>query len=595
VRFRAKTSRDNAQQDSGPVEEESTTPLPPREGDLETMGFSPLPESTQWAEAHCRGKAPHPSPLPGGEGVRRYALLRCGAALAGGLLAPHALAPTDAAWLVFLASVPFWAALEGVAGVGGAILIGLCYAYPSFWFGLQFLGKLGALPLGALALFESLFVVGAAVLYHLLSRPLQPRLRPLVAASAWVLADWARENAGGLGLKFTNAGLALDRVPALIQCADVGGLHLVTWLIALACAALALAGIEIARRDWHAASRILALPAALWVLNVGYGLLRLAPPEEGRALRVAIVQPAKLMPAFYSDDVRPFPLPDEVRLYRELLANAGVERADLIMLPESGLSADLVSGDWKRSQASELARPYGAYLATGCHHLRGTLEYNGVALIDPDGKLRGTYDKRHLVAFGEYLPFRQQLAWLYRSYPIRPRDVMPGTSLKPFTIGDARLAPVVCFESVFGGEVRRSARVGVDCIAIFTNDGWFDSAQEARQHAREAVFRAIEHRLPVLRAASTGYSGLIDSRGRWVAVAARDESKAMLVDAKLRPPRSLYHLLGSAAVVVPCAVVLVLPPVVRRWRRPSGRSAPGLQEHCTGDSRMTHSEHGNAP
>jgi apolipoprotein N-acyltransferase len=508
------------------------------------------------------------APLPHAAPPKRSGalLLRCAAAFVGGLLAPHALAPTDAAWLAFVASVPFWVALDGAAGFGSAVLIGLCYGYPSFWFSLQFLGKLGPLPLGALALYQALFVVGIAVLYRLLSRPLQPRWRPILAASAWVLADWARENAGGLALKFTNIGLALDRAPVMIQCADLGGLHLVTWLIALACAALALAAVEAVRRNWRAASRILALPAALWALNLGYGVLRLAPPEDGPALRVAIAQPAKLMPAFYSDSIRSLGLPAEVRLYRELLDGAGVDRADLVMLPESGLSADLVSSDWLRSQASGLARPYGAWLATGCHHLQGKQEYNGVALVDPRGELRGTYDKRHLVAFGEYLPFRQQLAWLYKSYPIRPFDVTPGTSLEPFVAGDARLAPVVCFESMFGGEVRRSARAGVNAIAIFTNDGWFDSAQEARQHAREAVFRAIEHRLPVLRAASTGYSGLIDSRGRWVAMAGRDESKALLVEAKLRQPRSLYHLLGSAAVVAPCFAILVAPPIVRRVR-----------------------------
>ena len=99
---------------------------------------------------------------------------------------------------------------------------------------------------------------------------------------------------------------------------------------------------------------------------------------------------------------------------------------------------------------------------------------------------------------------------------------------------------------------------------MHTNDGWFDSEMEAYQHARTSIFRAIEFRVDVVRAASTAYSGHIDRHGRWRAVLARDEDRAIIVEPTLRPACSVYLVLGDGPLWVICPGLLAGWLLLRR-------------------------------
>ena len=148
--------------------------------------------------------------------------------------------------------------------------------------------------------------------------------------------------------------------------------------------------------------------AVAWVLNLGYGAACLADDEPGATMRVAICQPAERIPGYYGR-VAMTGVTHEVGVYRGLLEEAGIDGADLILWPESGVSEDLVASSFARGVVGDLAASMGAHIITGCHRQEGDRYYNSVVLVSPEGDVLGQYHKRHVVAFGEFLYFREQL------------------------------------------------------------------------------------------------------------------------------------------------------------------------------------------
>ena len=147
-----------------------------------------------------------------------------------------------------------------------------------------------------------------------------------------------------------------------------------------------------------------------------------------------------------------------------------------------------------------------------------TRAYNSIYVIDHDGSVLSVYDKLHLVPFGEYLPFQD---WMERLGFVQLTKVqggfIPGTRRRTLQIPNApRALPLICYEAIFPGSVAaRDERPG--WIVNLTNDGWFGISTGPYQHLQQARLRAIEEGLPLVRAANTGISAVIDPLGRIVA------------------------------------------------------------------------------
>ncbi len=137
---------------------------------------------------------------------------------------------------------------------------------------------------------------------------------------------------------------------------------------------------------------------------------------------------------------------------------------------------------------------------------------NAAFAIDENG-VRGRYEKLHLVPFGEYVPLGDLLPFI-SGLAREAGDFSPGTELALLPWGDARIGMSICFEIVFPTEVVERTRSGATILATITNDAWYGDTFAPRQHLRAAQFRAAENGRPLLRAALTGVSAVIDSRGR---------------------------------------------------------------------------------
>jgi apolipoprotein N-acyltransferase len=184
-------------------------------------------------------------------------------------------------------------------------------------------------------------------------------------------------------------------------------------------------------------------------------------------------------------------------------------------------------------------------------------------VIDHDGSVLSVYDKLHLVPFGEYLPFQD---WMEKLGFIQLTKVqggfIPGVVRKPMEVpGAPPVLPLICYEAVFPSQAAaRGERPG--WMINLTNDGWFGISTGPYQHLQQARLRAIEQGLPLVRAANTGVSAVIDPLGRFVARLGLGNEGVLDSPLPAAIPPTLYARSGDLPVAVIVAVTILF--AVRR-------------------------------
>ena len=151
--------------------------------------------------------------------------------------------------------------------------------------------------------------------------------------------------------------------------------------------------------------------------------------------------------------------------------------------------------------------------------LRTVVLHNSAFLLSGEGKVLARYHKFHLVPFGEYVPLKGVLFFVEKMVQAIG-DFEPGKDYTVMTVPDGRspsqevkFSTVICYEIIFPDLVRRFVDEGAQVVTTITNDAWFGKSAAPYQHFSMAVFRAIENRVPIARAANTGISGFIDAKG----------------------------------------------------------------------------------
>ena len=437
---------------------------------------------------------------------------RVAALLLLGVIVALGMAPLDW-WFV---AVPAWAVVLAVlvsaptlrAAMVAALCIGLGYfGFTLRWLVEPFLVDVAtwgwAAPLGItlMALRESLFWVAGTLVARLIA---PGRLSALVLSLT--LAEALR------GYLFTGfpwglIGHVLIPTP-WAQLAAFGGPHLLTLLVLTVAAGL----VWVARRRWLG-----VVPLALAAVAVPL-LLPPALPAAPDAPVIRIVQPnapqdEKWDPARYMIFFR-----------RMIDATQAAPRPDLIVWPETAVPVLLDFAHAELDWISEAAQ--GTPVVTGINRSEGGLYYNSLIVLGRMGQVRQSYDKAHLVPFGEYTPFGEVLKNLgihglatsegggfAKGAVPQPLIDLPG-------IGPARA--LICYEGIFAEEVATPERPRL--LLMITNDAWFGKGAGPTQHLMQARLRAIEQGLPMVRSANTGISAMIDPYGRLLATMALDTS-----------------------------------------------------------------------
>ena len=400
---------------------------------------------------------------------------------------------------------------------------------------------------GALAVPATLLLCAGLALFHGLAtmavaavRWRSARAEALALAAALLLAELAR-GTSGLAFPWNPVALAWSGVdPVLQSIAWIGqeGLGLVTLI-----AAILPATLLSARGRWRWVLPALALLGLVGLYAGGRARLLEAPPAPPDAPVVRIVQ------GNVPQDLKWDATRRQAWFLRHIaLSQEGTGRPQVVVWPETAVPFLLEREAEGRAALAAAVPPDGWLLTGGNSYDDGVdppVAHNSLFAVDPEGRLHARYDKVDLVPFGEFLPFRQVFERVglerlavgsidFSSGPGRMTIALPG--LPPFS-------GLICYEAIFPRAATAStARPG--WLVNVTNDAWFGRSSGPYQHLAMARLRAIEEGLPLVRAANTGISAIIDSYGRIVAE---------------------LPLGRTGALQAPLPAALPLPPPVRAW------------------------------
>ena len=364
-------------------------------------------------------------------------------------------------------------------------------------------------------------------------------------------------------------GAQTHKVPLLMQAAELGGPIAIGVLLAGGSVALAepfLARLE--RRPRH--RRLLGLALAGPAFLILYGAIRLPMVDAAMAAapkaRVGLVQGNQALVGERRD-------PSLIhRVATDALEKQQKDgKLDLVVWSETAINTlipdDMIGPIFQRvvmkGGFGEAGVDVDTPVVSGVILRRGPSKpgqrsalYNSAALVHPDGRVEGVYDKTYLLAFGEYIPFGD---WFPQLYDISKNSgqLTPGTSLEPLRFGEHRITALICYEDILPTFTNKIVRHGSpDLLVNLTNDTWFGKSTEPAIHLALAKYRAVEHRRFLVRATNSGVSAFIDAAGRSFEETPVFEEAARAHDVRWMKSRTPYELwgdvpwwLGSVAVV----------------------------------------------
>ncbi len=282
---------------------------------------------------------------------------------------------------------------------------------------------------------------------------------------------------------------------------------------------------------------------------------------SGNALPVALVQGNIPLRIKWVPEYRDAIVQDYLRLSRE------ATDAKLVIWPESAIPGYLDQAEESLiPPIAALARERGATLIVGVveKSTEGNRYYNSAIAI---GELRDRYRKRHLVPFGEFLPLKWLLGWLVNYLHIPMSDFSSGAAAPvPLMAAGEAVAVSICYEDAFGEEVI-AALPGATLLVNLSEDAWFGDSLAPHQRLQMARMRAREAGRPMLRAANTGPSAVIDERGN--VVVASDQFRQLVVSSMVTPMRGRtpYVIWGNGPVVAAALCLLLFSAVQYRHRK----------------------------
>jgi apolipoprotein N-acyltransferase len=454
--------------------------------------------------------------------MRRGASLPALFALAAGATTVFGFAPFGAAPLPVVTLALLIVLWQDAATPRAAAWLGFAFGFALFGTGASWiyiaLNAFGGMPLPvagvATAGFCAYLALYPALTGWLAARWTAPRSWPRVvaAASAWTLTEWARS---WVFTGFPWLSLGYSQLPAspLAGYAPAGGLFVVTLAVTLCAAALALAMDAFAAAATKRGAALLALIVAIGAGGAALGRIEWTSPS-GAPVAVSLVQGNVAQNLKFEPDFRR----KTFELYTELVT---ASRGRLVVLPESAFPA--FAGEVPDPVLLHLLRAATmrdgdvlAGLFTADPPLPGTDDrryYNSVVSLGTAAPQ--LYRKRHLVPFGETIPFEAVVGWFIRSVLSIPlaSQTSGDADQPPLAVAGQKVAVNICYEDAFGADIRPQAKDATLLVNV-TNDAWYGRSLAAEQHNQIAAMRALETGRPLLRATNTGITSAIGPDGR---------------------------------------------------------------------------------
>lgn len=313
------------------------------------------------------------------------------------------------------------------------------------------------------------------------------------------------------GFPWNLYGYSWASFPQVAQLASLGSVYFLTFMTLLW---LSIAGFSVVTHECLKKRILIGVLSILFIGSVYYGDSVIPQRTALRGdVAVKIVQPNTDQAEKWQRDKMDGHFTAAIELSMADQDDKG--QKTIIIWPETTISPSFLESDWYMSMIADMLKSYQgeAVLMTGAlrYQKDDKTYHNSLLTIDQNGVIDDVYDKSHLVPFGEYIPFQDYI-------PLAPITQFQGfargggpTTLKIFD--DLKFSPLICYEILFPDKAINPSEPP-DFIVNLTNDAWYGDSAGPRQHLVKAQFRAIEERIPVLRAANTGVSAIITPYGR---------------------------------------------------------------------------------
>ncbi|MBP7231576.1 MAG: apolipoprotein N-acyltransferase [Syntrophaceae bacterium] len=455
------------------------------------------------------------------------------------------------AWIAF---VPLFIALRNVTSLRSAFflgwLAGLC-AYSGIVYWIVFVVvHYGSLPLtlgipimlllaSYLGFYFAVFSTG--LVYFRSKIPLI-----LAAPGIWVCLEYIKSHLF-TGFPWENLGYSQFRNLFLLQFADIAGVYGLSFLILL----LNVAFFAILTQKNKKSFVLAGMVFLVWSGVYAYGIQRISQVtqayQNGQSMNVSLIQGNIDQSVKWNQQYQN----QILNTYEELTLHHSIQPKGLIVWPETAVPFYLQEqGDFQRKVIALPVRTESwllvgsvSYTGKGTH----TDYFNSAFLLSPSGDIAGKYDKVHLVPYGEYVPLKTVFPFISRLAQ-GIGDFAQGMGFKPLDMGGRKIGILICYEGILPEAGRKYKNASADLLVNITNDAWFGATSAPYQHLSMSIFRAVETRLFLVRAANTGISAIVDPTGQIIAKTSIFQKDQLSGTVKFATVPTIYAQYGDILV-----------------------------------------------
>jgi apolipoprotein N-acyltransferase len=325
------------------------------------------------------------------------------------------------------------------------------------------------------------------------------------------------------GFPWNILGVSQYRILPLIQITQITGVYGISFLIVWFSVSLGSAALKLITHPTQSKAWVgdLLLPLMAVVVAVAFGSAEITkPPSSAKTLKAVLIQPSIPQTLIWDTNRNAVRFSELIELSERALNQT--TNAQLLVWPEAAVP-NMLRYEFETYRAvTNLAIRHHVWIILGSDDAvlrpnsaaREVDYFNSSFILNPAGEITGDYRKRRLVIFGEYIPLERWLPLMKYLTPVGG-SFTEGLKPIPFYIPElaVKTSVLICFEDVFPHLAREYVEEDTDFLLNLTNNGWFGESAAQWQHAANAVFRAIENQIPLVRCANNGLTCWVDVHG----------------------------------------------------------------------------------
>ncbi len=483
-------------------------------------------------------------------------------AAASGVLLFLSFPKFGSGWLAWIALIPLFWAMKEVAFIRQGLLLGfiaglVCHIGLIYWI-TYVVVNYGYLPVYTgiilmlllacyLSLYTAVFAAGMVFFRHKI-------VLYVLAPVLWICLEYCKSHLL-TGFPWENLGYSQYLNKNLIQFADVSGVFGLSFLIVLGNATIIEFFTDKSKKKFVLAGVVFSLIAGVLIYGVQRSnqidmILHNATQIEVSLIQGNIDQSIKWNESFQQETIN---------IYEKLSLQNTPEQGGLIVWPETALPFNYQDANNLQKQVQNISLKTKSWFIFGStsyeNSKNDTNYYNSAYLLSPAGEIQGKYNKVHLVPYGEYVPLRNVFPFI-KKLTAGMGDFTAGAGYYPLAVDNRKIGILICYEGILPFAARTYKKDGAELLVNITNDAWFGATSAPFQHFSMAVFRAVETRLYLVRAANTGISAIINPQGQIVAQTKIFEKVAIKENVKYSNIQTTYVKYGDILVFV-CFGLLV--------------------------------------